>query len=98
MTEGILIEIAQRRRKLEDVLERADLHLAADIQRCQNRIEKAEYAHQLNPDYNLYTKRVNEPMADKSNLEDVRSDLETAADSCRDDMNAMAEFIRKVRG
>lgn len=97
MDEAILIEIAQRRRKLEDAIERADLNLAADHAECVRKIEAAEYDHGRNPNYMIYCERVNEPMADKLALETLREDLEDATEACRDDMNTLMEFARKVK-
>jgi len=95
MTEAILIEIAQRRRKLEEAIEAADLFLASFKEAAERKIERAEAAHSAGTiSYGTYCERVNEPHADLLKLSEVREDIERCAEACRDDMNAMADWIR----
>ncbi len=96
MTEGELIEISQRRRALEDVIERVDLNLLADIETCQRKIDRAEEAHKRDPNYRAYCDRVNEPMAGKLAFEKLREDLERSAELCREDMNRLMDEARKA--
>ncbi len=99
MDEYQLIEIAKRFRVLEDRLEDADLFLASFAERCKKRIATAEadqVAGKLT--YGAYCARVNEPAADLTNLTEVRGDIEKHLQSCRDDMTAMQEALRKCGG
>jgi len=72
MTEAILIEIAQRRRKLEDAID--DLCADSEFKRF------TVTARELGDD-------------DQS----PQSLLQERAEACRDDMNAMADCIRKLK-
>lgn len=97
MTEAILIEIAQRFRKLEDAQEAADLFLASFKEMADRRIEKAESAHAAGTiSCAAYCERVNEPHADLLKLEEVRGDIEKHTEACREDMNRMTDEIRKA--
>lgn len=96
MTEGILIEISHRFRKLEDHIEAADLFLASFKSAAERRIEKADAAHDANEiTYADYCRRVNEPMADIEKLNQVRADIESALERCREDLVSMQEKIRR---
>lgn len=97
MTEAELIEIAQRRRKLEDGIDAADLFLASFKEAAERRIERAEAAHGAGViSYSTFCERVNEPHADLLKLSEVREYIEKGLEACRDDMNRMAEEIRKA--
>ncbi len=96
MSEGELIEMAARFRKLEDAQESADLFLASFNEAAERRIEKAEAAHaSASISYSEYCRRTNEPEADIAKLAEVRGDIEKHTEACHADMVAMQEFIRK---
>lgn len=78
MDEALLIEIAQRRRKLEDCLETVDLILTAT-----ETLELEDLAELIPDNYDT--------------MEDLREEIETRSDACREDMNAMADALRKVQ-
>lgn len=68
ISEGELIEIAQRFRKLEDLVEEADLLV------CAHKETLMSHEHDV--------------------INEVRSGLEKALESCREDMTLMQELIR----
>ena len=97
MDEAILIEIAQRFRKLEDVYERADLFLASLEEDYKKALKKADSDYETHKDYGRFCRAANEPEADLNNLIEVRDSIEKAFDACRDDMVTMQESIRGKR-
>lgn len=94
MTEAILIEIAQRFRKLEDTVEDADLFLASNQADYEAAIKKADADYEKHNNFGRFCREANEPEADLLKITDVRSDLEKTLEACRDDMTAMQEQIR----
>ena len=93
--EAILIEIATRFRKLEDVIERADLFLASQQEDYEKAIKKADADYDKHKNFGRFCREANEPEADLRNLKEIRDDLDKARDACRDDMVTMQEEIRK---
>lgn len=91
MTEAILIEIAQRRRKLEEAIERADCFLSSS-ERYHDR-----EARNCSQGDSLHAKQQFEKHSNASvDISDTRAALEHTAEACRDDMNAMQDYIRKA--
>lgn len=98
MDEAILIDIAKRRRALEDACEAADLFLISFKERCERIISKADAAHASGDiTFGTYCNRVNEPEADLKKLEEVRGDIDKSLEACRDDMNRLMDEIRKAK-
>lgn len=98
MTEAILIEIAKRFRKLEDAIEAADLHLVSKAERLRESLDALEARHSSGRiSYNAWCERSNPLTASLDILKEDRAALAKSADSCRDDMNAMADEIRRSK-
>lgn len=96
MTEAILIEIAQRFRALEDLMERADLFLASQQEDYEKAINKAETDFEKHENYGRFCREANEPEADLMNLKEIRKKTDKALEACRDDMVLMSETIRQA--
>lgn len=103
ITEGDLIEIATRRRTLEDYCEAADLYLAttlADHQRDRHKAEGLldDLKKSRRGEYNATCEDIREHEAEEEHIEVTRDNIEKWLESCRDDMNRMADCIRKLGG
>ncbi len=88
ITEAELIEIATRRRKLEDTVDEAKMLIASIISECERTMRNS------NPDGRVYD-QANQKM-DRSQI--CSDDLESQAEACRDDMNRMEEALRAAGG
>lgn len=96
MTECILIEIAQRFRKMEDATEETDLHLIARQERLGERIDSLEAKHASGKiTYDAWCRESAGPQKELDSIIEQRGNIEVCLDACRDDMVAMQEFIRK---
>ena len=96
MNEAILIEIAQRFRRLEDAVEAADILHVERIERAQDRIDKNDAAHSVGKiTYEVFCERWILAQKERDDTKELRETLEKAVDACRDDMVTMQEEIRK---
>ena len=97
MDEAILIEIAQRFRKLEDAVEAADILHVERIERAQERIDKNDYAHAAGKvTYQVFCVRGNLAAKERDDTNELRDALEKTLEACRDDMVSMQEAIRRA--
>jgi hypothetical protein len=95
--EYALIEIAKRFRKLEDVIEEADLFLSARAESMKETIDSLEAKHAAGKiSYNAWCRLTAQPNSELDNLRQVRVDVEKWIDICRDDMVNMQDELRKV--
>ena len=97
MDEAILIEIAERFRKLEDVYECADLFLASLEEDYKKALKKADSDYETHKDYGRFCRAANQPEADLNNLIEVRDSIEKAFDASRDDLVTLHAAIRGKR-
>lgn len=95
MTEGVLIEIAQRFRWMEDIVEAADVFHAERVERAKDRLDKAEDSYKKHKNYNRFCRESAECETERDSIQTVRNDLEKALDACREDMVSMQETIRR---
>ena len=96
MTEGILIEIAQRFRRLEDIAEAADAYHAEREERAVQKMDKVEDSYKRHQSYDRYRREGTEASTEHDMIKNMRADLELALEACRDDMNRMMDEIRKA--
>lgn len=99
MDEGILIEIAQRFRALEDLTEEADLYHVERMARAEETMQSSEDCGESHNDGGTCPgcAEFMKAKCEFENIEKLRSDLDKALEACRDDMVAMSECIRKAR-
>ncbi len=95
MSEAILIEIAQRFRKLEDLVEKADLFHAARSEHFVMVEDRAEDNYKRHKNYDRWCREANDAKKERDAIQDVREGLEKALELCREDMTNMQELIRK---
>jgi len=95
MTEAILIEIAQRFRRLEDIVEAADLFHAERVERAKEKVDQAEDDYKRHKNYARLCRETGEAEMERHSIQTIRDDLEKALEACRDDMTAMQEQMRK---
>lgn len=96
MTEAILIEVAQRFRRLEDIVEVADAYHAQREERAVKKLDKVEDDYQRHQNYDRYCREGNVASEERDTIKTVRVDLESALEACREDMNRMMDEIRKA--
>ena len=94
MDEAILIEIAQRFRKLEDSVESTDSYLAAEMDRLEKRMESADEERKRGGNYNEFNRKYGAAEERKDSISVARGDVEKALEACREDMVTMQEAIR----
>jgi hypothetical protein len=94
VSEAELIEIAQRRRKLEDAIGRADDYLKSNEADYRAAIKKADADYEKHKNFARFCREGNEPEADLLGVVEARAALEKWSEACRDDMNRMADWIR----
>lgn len=95
MTEGILIEISARFRRLEDIMETADAFHAERVQRAKGKLEQVEDDYKRHLSYARFCREHNEAQTELDSIEGVRYDLEKALEVCREDLASMQECLRK---
>ena len=95
MTEALLIEIATRFRRLEDIVETADAFYAARIERLTRKMERLYGDYIKHQNYARFCSETNEVKEARERIEVARQDIDRALESCRDDMVTMQDYIRK---
>ena len=93
ITEAELIEIATRRRKLEDAHEETKSHIGAARKRAEKTLE------QLHNDAGDYltpseAKELNRLEKLVEHLEELPDNIDKLTEACRDDMNRMEQELR----
>ena len=97
MDEAILIEIAERFRKLEDAVEAADILHTERIERAQERIDKNEAAYAAGKvTYQVFYVRGNLAGNERDDTQELRDALDKTLEACREDMVTMQEAIRRA--
>ena len=95
MTESILIEIAQRFRRLEDAVEVADVFHAERIERLTARMVKADEDYKTHQNYQRFCRERSAAEDKHDSIEVARQDIEKALEACRDDLVEMQDAIRR---
>lgn len=96
MTEGVLIEMAHRFRKLERLLERADLFLKAKQERHEVRISDLDLLLKEPERYESTCRAIASEERKRDEVRDLREDVQKALDSCRADIDAMQDELRSL--
>ncbi len=95
VSEAILIEIMQRFRRLENLSESASKHVKATEDRLNGEISRWHKDYGSRDTVSNYAMRELASLEKRTEAaEELRQDLESAAEACRDDINRMQDEIR----
>lgn len=94
MDEAILIEIAQRFRMMEELAEAADLFHAERLVRLDDAMTQCDACDEQHISGCSACQKWLEASNERDKVAKLRSDLENAMESCREDMVTMQEAIR----